>query len=164
MTFYFDGSSLKEGTSLVAFESLSHNDKEIASHADVNDSGQTVIITKPKLSTTATDALDGDKNLIGEDNATIVDTVHYMNVTPGKTYKVSGTLYEKVTDKDGKVSKKQLLDADGNPVTAETEFVPEDTYGTVDVTFTFDGSLLKDNDTGGRFRVPVLQGQGDCFP
>ena len=145
VTFYFDGSSLKEGTSLVAFESLSHNDKEIASHADVNDSGQTVIITKPKLSTTATDALDGDKNLIGEDNATIVDTVHYMNVTPGKTYKVSGTLYEKVTDKDGKVAKKQLLDADGNPVTAETEFVPEDTYGTVDVTFTFDGSLLKDN-------------------
>ena len=145
VTFYFDGSSLKEGTSLVAFESLSHNDKEIASHADVNDSGQTVIITKPKLSTTATDALDGDKNLIGEDNATIADTVHYMNVTPGKTYKVSGTLYEKVTAKDGKVSKKQLLDADGNPVTAETEFVPEDTYGTVDVTFTFDGSLLKDN-------------------
>ena len=145
VTFYFDGSSLKEGTSLVAFESLSYNDNEIASHADVNDSGQTVIITKPKLSTTATDALDGDKNLIGEDNDTIVDTVHYMNVTPGKTYKVSGTLYEKVTDKDGKVTKKQLLDADGNPVTAETEFVPEDTYGTVDVTFTFDGSLLKDN-------------------
>ncbi len=145
VTFYFDGSSLKEGTSLVAFESLSYNDNEIASHADVNDSGQTVIITKPKLSTTATDALDGDKNLIGEDNATIVDTVHYKNVTPGKTYKVSGTLYEKVTDKDGKVTKKQLLDADGNPVTAETEFVPEDTYGTVDVTFTFDGSLLKDN-------------------
>ena len=145
VTFYFDGSSLREGTSLVAFESLFYNDNEIASHADVNDSGQTVIITKPKLSTTATDALDGDKNLIGEDNATIVDTVHYMNVTPGKTYKVSGTLYEKVTDKDGKVTKKQLLDADGNPVTAETEFVPEDTYGTVDVTFTFDGSLLKDN-------------------
>ena len=145
VTIYFDGSSLKEGTSLVAFESLSYNDNEIASHADVNDSGQTVIITKPKLSTTATDALDGDKNLIGEDNATIVDTVHYMNVTPGKTYKVTGTLYEKVTDKDGKVTKKQLLDADGNPVTAETEFVPEDTYGTVDVTFTFDGSLLKDN-------------------
>lgn len=26
----------------------------------------------------------------------------YKNVTPGKTYKVTGTLYEKVTDKDGK--------------------------------------------------------------
>ena len=159
VTFYFDGSSLKEGTSLVAFESLSHNDKEIASHADVNDSGQTVIITKPKLSTTATDALDGDKNLIGEDNATIADTVHYMNVTPGKTYKVSGTLYEKVTDKDGKVSKKQLLDADGNPVTAETEFVPEDTYGTVDVTFTFDASDLKAKDKVVAFESLSLNGK-----
>ena len=159
VTFYFDGSSLKEGTSLVAFESLSHNDKEIASHADVNDSGQTVIITKPKLSTTATDALDGDKNLIGEDNATIVDTVHYMNVTPGKTYKVSGTLYEKVTDKDGKVSKKQLLDADGNPVTAETEFVPEDTYGTVDVTFAFDASDLKAKDKVVAFESLSLNGK-----
>ena len=159
VTFYFDGSSLKEGTSLVAFESLSHNDKEIASHADVNDSSQTVIITKPKLSTTATDALDGDKNLIGEDNATIADTVHYMNVTPGKTYKVSGTLYEKVTDKDGKVSKKQLLDADGNPVTAETEFVPEDTYGTVDVTFAFDASDLKAKDKVVAFESLSLNGK-----
>ena len=159
VTFYFDGSSLKEGTSLVAFESLSHNDKEIASHADVNDSGQTVIITKPKLSTTATDALDGDKNLIGEDNATIADTVHYMNVTPGKTYKVSGTLYEKVTAKDGKVSKKQLLDADGNPVTAETEFVPDDTYGTVDVTFAFDASDLKAKDKVVAFESLSLNGK-----
>ena len=159
VTFYFDGSSLKEGTSLVAFESLSYNDNEIASHADVNDSGQTVIITKPKLSTTATDALDGDKNLIGEDNATIVDTVHYMNVTPGKTYKVSGTLYEKVIDKDGKVTKKQLLDADGNPVTAETEFVPEDTYGTVDVTFAFDASDLKAKDKVVAFESLFLNGK-----
>ena len=159
VTFYFDGSSLKEGTSLVAFESLSHNDKEIASHADVNDSGQTVIITKPKLSTTATDALDGDKNLIGEDNATIADTVHYMNVTPGKTYKVSGTLYEKVTDKDGKVTKKQLLDADGNPVTAETEFVPETAFGDVDVTFTFDASDLKAKDKVVAFESLSLNGK-----
>ena len=159
VTFYFDGSSLKEGTSLVAFESLSYNDNEIASHADVNDSGQTVIITKPKLSTTATDALDGDKNLIGEDNATIVDTVHYMNVTPGKTYKVSGTLYEKVTDKDGKVTKKQLLDADGNPVTAETEFVPETAFGDVAVTFTFDASDLKAKDKVVAFESLSLNGK-----
>ena len=159
VTFYFDGSSLKEGTSLVAFESLSYNDNEIASHADVNDSGQTVIITKPKLSTTATDALDGDKNLIGEDNASIVDTVHYMNVTPGKTYKVSGTLYEKVTDKDGKVTKKQLLDADGNPVTAETEFIPETAFGDVDVTFAFDASDLKAKDKVVAFESLSLNGK-----
>ena len=145
VTFAFDASDLKAKDKVVAFESLSLNGKELASHADIEDKSQTVTITKPTLSTTAADGLDADKNLIGEGDATIVDTVKYKNVTPGKTYKVSGTLYEKVTDKDGKVSKKQLLDADGNPVTAETEFVPDDTYGTVDVTFTFDGSLLKDN-------------------
>ena len=145
MTFAFDASDLKAKDKVVAFESLSLNGKELASHADIEDKSQTVTITKPTLSTTAVDGLDADKNLIGEGDVTIVDTVKYKNVTPGKTYKVSGTLYEKVTDKDGKVTKKQLLDADGNPVTAETEFVPEDTYGTVDVTFTFDGSLLKDN-------------------
>ena len=159
VTFYFDGSSLKEGTSLVAFESLSYNDKEIASHADVNDAGQTVTIGKPKLSTSAADALDGDKNLIGEDSATVVDTVHYNNVTPGKTYKVTGTLYEKVTDKDGKVSKKQLLDADGNPVTAETEFVPETSFGDVDVTFTFDASDLKAKDKVVAFESLSLNGK-----
>ena len=145
VTFTFDASDLKAKDKVVAFESLSLNGKELASHADIEDKSQTVTITKPALSTTAVDGLDADKNLIGEGDVTIVDTVKYKNVTPGKTYKVTGTLYEKVTDKDGKVSKKQLLDADGNPVTAETEFVPEDTYGTVDVTFTFDGSLLKDN-------------------
>ena len=145
MTFAFDASDLKAKDKVVAFESLSLNGKELASHADIEDKSQTVTITKPTLSTTAVDGLDADKNLIGEGDVTIVDTVKYKNVTPGKTYKVTGTLYEKVTDKDGKVTKKQLLDADGNPVTAETEFVPEDTYGTVDVTFTFDGSLLKDN-------------------
>ena len=159
VTFYFDGSSLKEGTSLVAFESLSYNDKEIASHADVNDAGQTVTIGKPKLSTSAADVVDGDKNLIGEDGATIVDTVHYNNVTPGKTYKVSGTLYEKVTDKDGKVTKKQLLDADGKPVTAETEFVPETSFGDVDVTFTFDASDLKAKDKVVAFESLSLNGK-----
>lgn len=145
VTFTFDASGIKTGAKLVAFETLSTNGIEIANHKDINDIDQTVTVKTPVIGTTAVDAADGDKTVTGEENVSVRDTVHYNNVTPGKTYKVSGTLYEKVIDKDGKVSKKQLLDADGNPVTAETEFVPDDTYGTVDVTFTFDGSLLKDN-------------------
>lgn len=145
VTFTFDASGIKTGTKLVAFETVATNGIEIADHKDINDIDQTVTVKAPVIGTTAVDAADGDKTVTGEENVAVRDTVHYKNVTPGKTYKVSGTLYEKVTDKNGKVSKKQLLDADGNPVTAETEFVPDDTYGTVDVTFTFDGSLLKDN-------------------
>lgn len=145
VTFTFDASGIKTGTKLVAFETVATNGIEIADHKDINDIDQTVTITKPEVGTTAKDGLDGNKTVVSDTEVSVVDTVKYKNVTPGKTYKVSGTLYEKVTDKNGKVSKKQLLDADGNPVTAETEFVPDDTYGTVDVTFTFDGSLLKDN-------------------
>lgn len=145
VTFTFDASGIKTGTKLVAFETLSTNGIEIANHKDINDIDQTVTVKTPVIGTTAKDGLDGNKTVVSDTEVSVVDTVKYKNVTPGKTYKVSGTLYEKVTDKDGKVSKKQLLDADGNPVTAETEFVPDDTYGTVDVTFTFDGSLLKDN-------------------
>ena len=145
VTFTFDASGIKTGTKLVAFETLSTNGIEIANHKDINDIDQTVTVKTPVIGTTAKDGFDGNQTVVSDTEVSVVDTVKYKNVTPGKTYKVSGTLYEKVTDKDGKVSKKQLLDADGNPVTAETEFVPDDTYGTVDVTFTFDGSLLKDN-------------------
>lgn len=145
VTFTFDASGIKTGTKLVAFETVATNGIEIADHKDINDIDQTVTVKAPVIGTTAKDGLDGNKTVVSDTEVSVVDTVKYKNVTPGKTYKVSGTLYEKVTDKNGKVSKKQLLDADGNPVTAETEFVPDDTYGTVDVTFTFDGSLLKDN-------------------
>lgn len=144
VTFTFDASGIKTGTKLVAFETLSTNGIEIADHKDINDIDQTVTVKAPVIGTTAVDAADGDKTVTGEENVAVRDTVHYNNVTPGKTYKVTGTLYEKVTDKDGKVSKKVFKDKNGNPVTAEANFTAEDSYGNVDVTFYFDGSSLKE--------------------
>lgn len=76
------------------------------------------------------------KTVTGEENVAVRDTVHYNNVTPGKTYKVTGTLYEKVLDKNGKVTKKVFKDKNGTPVTAEANFTAEDSYGNVDVTST----------------------------
>ncbi|MBT9753572.1 VaFE repeat-containing surface-anchored protein, partial [Coprococcus comes] len=87
---------------------MSLNGKELASHADIEDKSQTVTITKPEVGTTAKDGFDGNQTVVSDTEVSVVDTVKYKNVTPGKTYKVSGTLYEKVTDKDGKVTKKQL--------------------------------------------------------
>ena len=58
MTFNFDGSSLG-GHDVVAFEDLYHDGKLIASHADINDAGQTVhIAPAPKLTQTD-DSLNG---------------------------------------------------------------------------------------------------------
>lgn len=46
MEFTFD-SSLLAGKSIVAFERLYFNDREIATHTDINDEGQTVTFTEP---------------------------------------------------------------------------------------------------------------------
>lgn len=144
VTFTFDASGIKTGTKLVAFETVATNGIEIADHKDINDIDQTVTVKAPVIGTTAVDAADGDKTVTGEENIAVRDTVHYNNVTPGKTYKVIGTLYEKVLDKNGKVTKKVFKDKDGTPVTAEANFTAEDSYGNVDVTFYFDGSSLKE--------------------
>lgn len=143
VTFTFDASAIKDGTELVAFETVSSDGHEICAHADIEDEGQTVTVTKPEVGTTATDGFDGDKNVVADSDATVTDTVHYKNLTPGQTYKVTGTLYQKVTDKDGKVTKKKLT-VDGKDVTAETEFTAETSDGDATVTFKFDASGIKD--------------------
>lgn len=143
VTFTFDASTIKDGTELVAFETVSSDGHEICAHADIEDEGQTVTVTKPEVGTTATDGFDGDKNVVADTDATVTDTVHYKNLTPGQTYKVTGTLYQKVTDKDGKVTKKKLT-VDGKDVTAETEFTAETSDGDATVTFKFDASGIKD--------------------
>lgn len=143
VTFTFDASAIKDGTELVAFETVSSDGHEICAHADIEDEGQTVTVTKPEVGTTATDGFDGDKNVVADTDATVTDTVHYKNLTPGKTYKVTGTLYQKVTDKDGKVTKKKLT-VDGKDVTTETEFTAETSDGDATVTFKFDASGIKD--------------------
>lgn len=143
VTFTFDASAIKDGTELVAFETVSSDGHEICAHADIEDEGQTVTVTKPEVGTTATDGFDGDKNVVADTDATVTDTVHYKNLTPGQTYKVTGTLYQKVTDKDGKVTKKKLT-VDGKDVTAEIEFTAETSDGDATVTFKFDASGIKD--------------------
>mgnify|MGYP001771144962 CR=1 FL=1 len=141
VTFTFDSSALTEGTEIVAFESLTRGDVELAAHADINDEGQTVTIIPPRIGTTAADGFDGDKTVIADGETTVVDTVSYTNLIPGKEYTLSGTLMVKGTDDEGNVTEEPLT-VDGEPVTAETTFTPETADGTVDVTFTFDSSAL----------------------
>ena len=50
VTFTFDSLSLKDKTHLVAFESLEHDGHELASHADIEDEGQTVTVRNPRAS------------------------------------------------------------------------------------------------------------------
>ena len=89
----------------------------------------------PSYHTKAIDASDGDHVLQASEKATITDTVYYENLEVGKTYTVTGALMVKQTGE-------ALIDAEGNPVTATTEFECKSSNGTVDVTFEFDASML----------------------
>lgn len=111
----------------------------IAEHADKSDVNQQVTVIEPEIGTTAVDAHDGDKSVATDGKTTVIDTVEYKNVIPGKTYTLKGSLHVKVTDEEGNVTEK-ALEVDGKPVTAETTFTPEKSDGKVEVTFTFDST------------------------
>ena len=139
VTFTFDSRTIADKTDIVVFESLERTGVEIASHADIEDGKQTTTVTRPQIGTTALDGHDGDKNVVTDGKTTVIDTVEYKNVIPGKTYTLKGTLHVKVTDEEGNVTEK-ALEVDGKPVTAETTFTPEKSDGKVEVTFTFDST------------------------
>lgn len=135
--FNFDGSNLKDGDTLVAFEHVIYKDKQIASHTEIGDIAQSVTVSEPKLGTTAVDAVDGDKNIVKDPEASVVDTVEYSGLVPGREYTVSGTLMDKAT------GKAYIDPTTGKEVTGSTTFTPKDTYGTIDVKFSFDASQLE---------------------
>ncbi len=130
--FTFDATGL-ERKSLVVFETLFQGETEIAGHEDIEDEGQTVnFVEEPKIGTTVT--VDGSHTADPTGEITIVDVVEYTGLTPGETYTVSGVLMDK--------SINQPLLVDGAEVTAEVEFTPDESTGTVELTYTLDASAL----------------------
>lgn len=141
----FNGLNLEDGQKLVCFETLKRAGSELAVHADAADEGQTVEVSLPKIGTTLTDAVDGDKNIVSNNPVRLTDTVSYTGLMPGREYTVTGTLHMKAADGDGSEAV-AVKDAEGNPVTVKAAFTPEKANGTVDVTFEFDGSELAHGD------------------
>lgn len=135
LSFTFDASALR-GKTIVVFESVSYKEKEIAVHADIDDHEQSIYF--PEIKTTAKDGADDDKEVLSSKEATVIDTVTYKNLIPKAKYKLVGILMDKETGKAILVNEKT--------VTAETEFSPKESDGSVDVTFTFDASELNGHD------------------
>lgn len=80
VTFIFDATGL-HGKEVVVFENLYRENVLLATHADINDEGQTVKIKNPEIGTKAT--ADGKKEITA-DKITITDVVSYKDLTPGK--------------------------------------------------------------------------------
>ena len=139
ISYTFDASELG-GQNLVTFEELYDlkNPEEpvkVAEHKDIDDEGQTVLITERKISihTTATDK-NGKKEIEAGKDLTIVDTVTLDGLEIGTKYKLSG--WQMVKAENAK------LIIDGKEDTNDYEFIADKENMEVQVEFTFDGSTL----------------------
>lgn len=130
VTFIFDATGL-HGKEIVVFEDLYRENVLLATHADINDEGQTVKIKNPEIGTKAT--ADGKKEITA-DKITITDVVSYKDLTPGKEYKLTGVLMNKATN--------DKLLIDGKEITAKATFTPKAPIGEVEMTFSFDAREL----------------------
>lgn len=130
MTFTVPASLLK-GKTLVTFEKIYEENREVVAHEDISDSKQT---TKyPDITTVA--SYDDTKPYDVKGKTDIRDTISYFNLHPGTKYTLQGVLMDKETGK-------QFTDRSGNPVSVTKEFTPAQENGTVDVTFTVDSVLV----------------------
>ena len=131
LTYTFDASALA-GKAVVVFEDLYQGENVVASHADINDEGQTVTFGQPEIRTTAT--IDGAKTAQPAGQVTITDTVEYSGLNVGQEYRLVGVLMDKETGEPLLVNDQQ--------VTSEATFTPAESSGAIEVLFTFDASAL----------------------
>ena len=139
ISYTFDASEFG-GQNLVTFEELYDlkNPEEpvkVAEHKDIDDEGQTVLITERKISihTTATDK-NGKKEMEAGKDLTIVDTVTLDGLEIGTKYKLSG--WQMIKEENAK------LIIDGKEVTNDYEFTADKGNMEVQIEFIFDGSTL----------------------
>ena len=139
IAYTFNASALG-GKNLVTFEELYDlsNPKEpvkVAEHKDIEDDGQTVLITERiiRIHTTAAD-LDGNKEIQADKKVTIVDTVTLEGLEVGTKYQLKG--WQMVKEENA-----ELL-IDGKRVENDYTFIENKEKMTVEIAFTFDASTL----------------------
>ncbi|HDR3648906.1 TPA: VaFE repeat-containing surface-anchored protein [Bacillus anthracis] len=131
LDFPFVGAE-QQGREVVVFEEVYQDGVLVATHADINDVGQTVRFVEPTIKTTATNKADGGKEMHAKDSITIQNKVEYKDLIVGKEYVVKGKLMNKVMNKP--------LLIDGKEVKAETKFTAKEKNGFVTLDFPFVGA------------------------
>ena len=139
ISYTFNASALG-GKNLVTFEELydfSNPDEpvKVAEHKDIEDDGQTVLITERiiKIHTTATDK-DGNKELKAGKEVTIIDTVTLEGLEVGTQYKLVG--WQMLKEENA-----ELL-INGKRVESDYTFTADSETMKVEVAFTFDATSL----------------------
>ena len=147
---WFGGGDREEGTGALPYDDYTLTELECEANAtrrlidpipvSITKDQQMVNIgdlvnDKPVIQTTAKDSETDDHISYPDQSVTLIDTVTYSGLTEGREYTLKGVLHDAATGNE-------LYAADGALITSEVKFTPETTSGTVDVTFTFNGSNL----------------------
>ena len=139
ISYTFNASELG-GKNLVTFEELydlSNPDEpvKVAEHKDIEDDGQTVLITERiiKIHTTATDK-DGNKEIEAGKDVTIVDTVTLEGLEIGTKYQLVG--WQMLKEENAE------LIIDGKRIENDYTFIADKESMKVEIAFTFDASSL----------------------
>ena len=135
LIFEFDASTLA-GEDAVVFERVYHGGSEVIVHENIDDEAQTVHF--PHLRTTAVDEKDSDHQIDNKGTVSVVDEIQYENLLTGAKYRVTGVLMNKNTGKPAM--------AGAERITGEAVFTPEKPDGSVEVTFRFNSSQLRDGE------------------
>ena len=92
------------------------------------------------ITTLAVDEETGTKYGMADEDATIVDTVSYYGLEEGSAYRLVGTLMDKSTGE-------AVVNADGEPITAERRFnAAVSGHGEIENTFRFDATAYAGKD------------------
>ena len=139
ISYTFNASALG-GKNLVTFEELydlSNPDEpvKVAEHKDIEDNGQTVLITERIITihTTATDK-DGNKEIEAGKEVTIIDTVTLEGLEVGTQYKLVG--WQMLKEENA-----ELL-INGKRVETDYSFTADSKTMEVEVAFTFDATSI----------------------
>ena len=137
------------GHTAVAFEEIymitdSGEEIKVAEHKDINDIDQTVRFVK--IGTQAVVDDTGTQLLSAGGETTIIDTVEYHNLKPGREYSLKAELMV-VNDISGFYGDgDKLVDTNGEPVSKTITFIPVNSDGMVEVPITFSGYITQEMD------------------
>ena len=149
---YIINTNRYRGQTTVSFEYCEDNGRTIVFHEDIEDLPQTLFIPDVHTNAYCPDTTPGEmgRTVIGlSERARIVDEVSYSNLlVDGREYMVQGTLYWMYQDDNGNIHSGPMADLVGEAAaTATIRFKPEEhggQNGTVEMTFTFDSTVLAD--------------------
>lgn len=148
MNFVFDSTVLSglHYDRLVVCETIYANGgigwKAIAHHWDFSYENNSQSIYVPDVHTTA--STDSGRILYENESCVVTDRVYYENLVPGAEYTVRGSVHYVKTDSEGNITETGPLVQNGAEAVSSLTFIPTESQGFVDLSFTVNSYQLSD--------------------